>query len=140
MMGIGAASGENRATEAAKMAISSPLMEESIDGATGMLLNFTGSEDLNLFEVNEAAQLAVDTADRGANIIFGTVIDPSIGDEVRVTVIATGFEGFETMARRPIQVRERSRQRRIGALADAERRELRVSEEEIEVPEFLRER
>jgi cell division protein FtsZ len=115
-------------------------MEESIDGATGMLLNFTGSEDLNLFEVNEAAQLAVDTADRGANIIFGTVIDPSIGDEVRVTVIATGFEGFETMARRPIQVRERSRQRRIGALADAERRELRVSEEEIEVPEFLRER
>jgi cell division protein FtsZ len=140
MMGIGAASGENRATEAAKMAISSPLMEESIDGAIGMLLNFTGSEDLNLFEVNEAAQLAVDTADRGANIIFGTVIDPSIGDEVRVTVIATGFEGSETMARRPIQVRERSRQRRIGALADAERRELRVSEEEIEVPEFLRER
>jgi cell division protein FtsZ len=122
------------------MAISSPLMEESIEGATGMLLNFTGSEDLNLFEVNEAAQLAVDTADRGANIIFGTVIDPSIGDEVRVTVIATGFEGFETMARRPIQVRERSRQRRIGALADAERRELRVSEDEIDVPAFLRDR
>ena len=101
MMGIGTASGENRAQEAAKMAISSPLMEESIEGATGMLLNFTGSDDLNLFEVNEAADIVVSTADKGANIIFGTVIDPSIGDEVRVTVIATGFEGFETMAREP---------------------------------------
>ncbi len=104
MMGVGTASGENRAAEAAKMAISSPLMEESIEGATGMLLNFTGSEDLNLFEVNEAADIVVSTADKGANIIFGTVIDPTIGDEVRVTVIATGFEGFETLARRPMQV------------------------------------
>ena len=111
MMGIGTASGENRAQEAAKMAISSPLMEESIEGATGMLLNFTGSEDLNLFEVNEAADIVVSTADKGANIIFGTVIDPSMGDEVRVTVIATGFEGFETMARSPMRVRERSRRR-----------------------------
>ena len=76
MMGIGTASGENRAAEAAKMAVSSPLMEESIEGATGMLLNFTGSEDLNLFEVNEAAEIVVSTADKGANIIFGTVIDP----------------------------------------------------------------
>ena len=87
-------------------------MEESIEGATGMLLNFTGSEDLNLFEVNEAADIVVSTADKGANIIFGTVIDPAIGDEVRVTVIATGFEGRETLARKPIQVRERRRQRR----------------------------
>ena len=86
MMGIGTASGENRAQEAAKMAVNSPLMEESIEGATGMLLNFTGSEDLNLFEVNEAADIVVSTADKGANIIFGTVIDPSMGDEVRVTV------------------------------------------------------
>src|ERR687898_606045 len=93
MMGIGTASGESRALEAAKMAVSSPLMEESIDGATGMLLNFTGSEDLNLFEVNEAADIVVSNADRGANIIFGTVIDPTVGDEVRVTTIATGFEG-----------------------------------------------
>ena len=108
MMGVGAASGENRAAEAAKMAVSSPLMEESIEGATGMLLNFTGSEDLNLFEVNEAADIVVSTADKGANIIFGTVIDPTMGDEVRVTVIATGFEGFETLARRPIQVRDRA--------------------------------
>ena len=139
MMGVGAASGESRAVEAAKMAVSSPLMEESIEGATGMLLNFTGSEDLNLFEVNEAASIVVDTADKSANIIFGTVIDPTIGDEVRVTVIATGFEGFETLARKPIQVRERSQRRRVG-LQDSERRELRVSDDDIDVPAFLKDR
>jgi len=137
MMGVGSASGENRASEAAKLAISSPLMEHSIDGATGLLLNFTGSEDLNLFEVNEAAQIITDTADKGANIIFGTVIDPSMGDEVRVTVIATGFEGFETLARKPIQVRERSRRRVINS-SETERRSLRVNESDIDVPEFLR--
>ena len=137
MMGIGSASGESRAVEAAKMAISSPLMEQSIDGATGMLLNFTGSEDLQLFEVKEAADVVVATADRGANVIFGTVIDPSVGDEIRVTVIATGFEGFEQLARKPIQVRERSRRREV-ALEDADRRELRVGDDEIEVPAFLR--
>jgi cell division protein FtsZ len=138
MMGIGSAAGENRAQEAAKMAISSPLMEESIEGATGMLLNFTGSEDLNLFEVNEAAGIVVDTADKGANIIFGTVIDPSLGDDVRVTVIATGFEGFETMARSPMRVRERGRRRQVEGLGDRERRELTVSDDDIEVPPFLR--
>src|SRR5256714_10748956 len=138
MMGVGAASGENRAAEAAKGAVSSPLMEESIDGATGMLLNFTGSEDLNLFEVHEAAGLVVATADKGANIIFGTVIDPTMADEVRVTVIATGFEGFETLARRPIQVRDRARRRGVSGLGDRERRELQVSEDEIDVPSFLK--
>src|SRR5215212_8204173 len=138
MMGVGSASGENRAAEAAKMAVSSPLMEESIDGATGMLLNFTGSEDLNLFEVHEAADIVVSTADKGANIIFGTVIDPTMGDEVRVTVIATGFEGFETLARRPIQVRDRARRRGVSGLEDRERRELQVSEGDIDVPDFLR--
>jgi cell division protein FtsZ len=138
MMGIGSASGENRAVEAAKMAISSPLMEQSIDGATGMLLNFTGSDDLNLFEVNEAADVIVSTADKSANIIFGTVIDATVGDEIRVTVIATGFEGFETLARRPIQVRDRARRRGVTALGDRERRELQVSDDEIDVPPFLR--
>ncbi len=93
MMGIGVSTGENRATEAATQAISSPLMEQPIQGATGMLLNITGGEELNLHEVNEAANIAVEQADSGANVIFGTVIDPSMGDEVRVTVIATGFEG-----------------------------------------------
>jgi cell division protein FtsZ len=138
MMGIGSASGENRAAEAAKIAISSPLMEESVEGATGMLLNFTGSEDLNLFEVHEAADIVVSTADKGANIIFGTVIDPSMADEVRVTVIATGFEGFETLARRPIQVRDRARRRNVSGLEDRERRELQVSDDDIDVPSFLK--
>ncbi len=140
MMGIGAASGESRAMEAAKMAVSSPLMEESIDGATGMLLNVTGSEDLNLFEVDEAAELVVVAADKQANIIFGTVIDTTMGDEVRVTVIATGFEGFETLARRPIQVREHSRKRSVSPLGDSERRDLRISDDDIDVPAFLRDR
>jgi cell division protein FtsZ len=140
MMGVGTASGESRALEAAKMAVSSPLMEESIEGATGMLLNFTGSDDLNLFEVNEAADIVVQNADKGANIIFGTVIDGSLGDEIRVTVIATGFEGFETMARSPMRVRERSRRRQVGTLEDRERRELQVGEDEIDVPAFLRDR
>ncbi|MGI9020005.1 MAG: cell division protein FtsZ [Solirubrobacterales bacterium] len=138
MMGIGAASGESRAVEAAKMAVSSPLMEESIDGATGMLLNVTGSEDLNLFEVDEAAELVVTSADKNANIIFGTVIDTTMGDEVRVTVIATGFEGFETLARTPIRTRERSRKRSVSPLGDSERRDLRVSDDDIDVPSFLR--
>jgi cell division protein FtsZ len=105
-----------------------------------MLLNFTGADDLNLFEVNEAAQIVVDTADKGANIIFGTVIDPTLGDDVRVTVIASGFEGFETMARSPIRLRERSRRRQVGQLGDRERRELQVSDDEIDVPPFLRDR
>src|ERR671931_907084 len=138
MMGVGSASGENRAIEAAKIAISSPLMEQSIEGATGMLLNFTGSDDLNLFEVNEAADVIVSTADKSANIIFGTVIDGTMGDEIRVTVIATGFEGFETLARRPIQVRDRARRRGVSGLGDRERRELQVTEGDIDVPDFLR--
>jgi cell division protein FtsZ len=139
LMGVGVASGESRAVEAAKIAISSPLLEDSIDGATGMLLNITGGEDLGLFEVNEAADVIVKTADKGANIIFGAVIDPSMGDEVRVTVIATGFEGFELLARKPAEVRRRSGRRRI----EPDRRELRdleVSEDDIDVPSFLRER
>src|ERR1700760_2271170 len=101
LMGIGTAAGENRALDAAKAAITSPLIEESIKGATGMLLNITGPEDLGLFEVNEAAQLVQSEADDNANIIFGSVVDQSMKDEVRVTVIATGFEGFELLARSP---------------------------------------
>ncbi len=91
LMGIGAASGENRAAEAARTAVSSPLLEQSIDGATGILLNITGGTELGLFEVNEAAEVVTSAADGNANVIFGAVIDESLGDEVRVTVIATGF-------------------------------------------------
>ena len=91
-MGIGNAGGENRAAEAAKIAISSPLLEESVEGAMGILLNITGGHDLGLFEVNEAAEIVQSAADANSNIIFGAVIDDSMGDEVRVTVIATGFD------------------------------------------------
>src|SRR5437016_8441997 len=92
LMGIGSAGGENRAAEAAKVAISSPLLEESVEGATGILLNITGGQDLGLFEVNEAAEIVQSAADSNSNIIFGAVIDDSMDDEVRVTVIATGFD------------------------------------------------
>ncbi|MDN5293521.1 MAG: cell division protein FtsZ [Eubacteriales bacterium] len=92
LMGIGVASGENRAAEAARMAISSPLLETSIEGARGVLLNITGGSNLSLFEVNEAAEIIASAADPEANIIFGAVIDEEMEDEVRVTVIATGFD------------------------------------------------
>lgn len=93
LMGTGRASGERRAVEAAQQAISSPLLEDvSITGATGILINITGGPDLTLFEVNEASTLIQEAAHEDANIIFGSVIDESLGDEVRITVIATGFD------------------------------------------------
>src|SRR5512132_1309948 len=92
LMGIGSSAGESRAAEAAKTAISSPLLETSVEGATGILLNITGGKDLGLFEVNEAAELIHSAADANSNIIFGAVIDEELGDEIRVTVIATGFD------------------------------------------------
>ena len=91
LMGIGVGEGENRAADAAKMAINSPLLETSIDGAKGILLNISGSSDLSIFEVNEAAEIISDAADPDANIIFGSVIDESLGDKVQITVVATGF-------------------------------------------------
>src|SRR6266568_814880 len=93
LMGIGAASGENRASEAARAAVSSPLLESSIEGATGVLLNITGGPEIGLFEVNEAAEVVTSAADQNANVIFGAVIDDAMKDDVRVTVIATGFGG-----------------------------------------------
>jgi cell division protein FtsZ len=136
-MGVGNASGESRAADAAKTAITSPLIEESINGATGMLLNITGPEDLGLFEVNEAAQLIQNEADSNANIIFGAVVDPAMRDDVRVTVIATGFEGFELLARTPQRVRRASARRRRVSPEDSELRSLRVDEDDIDVPSFL---
>ncbi|SDC72823.1 cell division protein FtsZ [Sanguibacter gelidistatuariae] len=93
LMGIGSARGEDRAVQAAELAISSPLLEASIDGAHGVLLSIQGGSDLGLFEINEAARLVHEAAHPEANIIFGTVIDDALGDEVRVTVIAAGFDG-----------------------------------------------
>lgn len=92
LMGIGSGTGENRAVTAARNAISSPLLETSIEGAKGVLLNITGGNGLGLFEVNEAAEIIAEAADPEANIIFGAVIDESLDDEIKVTVIATGFD------------------------------------------------
>jgi len=103
LMGIGSARGEGRAIKAAEAAINSPLLEASMEGARGVLLSIAGGSDLGLFEINEAASLVQEAAHIDANIIFGTVIDDSLGDEVRVTVIAAGFEGGAP-ARRPVEV------------------------------------
>lgn len=91
LMGIGRATGENRAVDAAKAAIDSPLLELSIDGAKGILFTITGGDKLSMYEVNEAAKVITNSADQDAKVIFGSVIDPSLGDEVKITVIATGF-------------------------------------------------
>src|SRR5262249_3022179 len=92
LMGIGSSSGETRAVDAAKAAITSPLLEEAVEGATGILLNITGGHGLGLFEVNEAAEIVSGAAAKDSNIIFGAVIDDGMADDVRVTVIATGFD------------------------------------------------
>jgi cell division protein FtsZ len=102
LMGIGSARGDDRAVAAAEMAISSPLLEASIDGARGVLLSISGGSDLGLFEINEAAQLVSEAAHPEANIIFGAVIDDALGDEVRVTVIAAGFDRSEQQASEPV--------------------------------------
>jgi cell division protein FtsZ len=101
LMGIGSARGEDRARAAAEMAVSSPLLEASIDGARGVLLSIAGGSDLGLFEVSAAANLIQTAAHEDANIIFGTVIDDALGDEVKVTVIAAGFEGGQPPRRQP---------------------------------------
>ncbi len=95
LMGIGYASGDGRAVNAARAAISSPMLEASVEGARGMLLNVSGPSDLGLFEVNEAAEIVAKAAHPDSNIIFGAVIDDSLGDEVRITVIAAGFDRYE---------------------------------------------
>jgi len=105
LMGIGSARGEDRAVAAAEMAISSPLLEASIEGAHGVLLSVAGGSDLGLFEINEAAQLVAEAAHPDANIIFGAVIDDALGDEVRVTVIAAGFDGGSPRPARQVSKR-----------------------------------
>jgi cell division protein FtsZ len=100
LMGIGSASGENRATEAARSAVSSPLLETSIEGATGILLFSTGGPEMGIFEVTVVGVVVTGAADQNANVIFGAVINDAMGDEVRVTVIATGFGGQRRRRRR----------------------------------------
>src|SRR5690625_3844084 len=103
LMGIGVATGETRATEAAKKAISSPLLETSIYGAHGILMNITGGTNLSLYEVQEAADLVTSAADHEVNVIFGSVINENLKDEIIVTVIATGFQEVEATDETPKQ-------------------------------------
>jgi len=155
LMGIGSARGEARATRAAELAISSPLLEASIEGAHGVLLSIAGGSDMGLFEISEAAELVAKCAHPDANIIFGTVIDDSLGDEVRVTVIAAGFDGGAPKrlsvpvistaglngqanpipANDPIQVA-------MDAPAQTPKRRITfeelVSEDDIDVPDFMK--
>jgi cell division protein FtsZ len=137
LMGIGQSGGETRAADAAKTAISSPLLEQSVEGATGILLNITGGPDIGLFEINEAAEIVQGAADANANIIFGSVIDESLGDEVRVTVIATGFDHGRA---RPRQAREDTRDsaRRRDRSPRLERESLEIRDDDIDIPPFLR--
>jgi cell division protein FtsZ len=146
LMGIGSASGENRAAEAAKNAISSPLLEQSVEGATGILLNITGGSDLGLFEVNEAAEIIQSAAASDSNIIFGAVIDEDFEDELRVTVIATGFDkrGPSAAGLDPPrfdaepQQRSRSQTRRTPVMDDRQRSSLEIPDDDIDIPSFLK--
>lgn len=126
LMGIGVASGENRAVEAAKAAISSPLLETSVDGAKGILLNISGGADLGLFEVNEAAEVISNAAHPDANIIFGAVVDEALEDEVRVTVIATGFDS-------------KRKQERLEFIPEKEPFPA-FDSEELDIPNFIKKR
>jgi cell division protein FtsZ len=132
LMGIGEADGENRAAEAARAAVSSPLLEASVEGATGILLNITGGSDLGLFEVNEAAEVVTGAADLNANVIFGAVIDENMDGKVRVTVIATGFDRSLRRERRDRVGEEGEREPVTGGFD--------VPADVLEVPSFLRRR
>ena len=133
LMGIGYGSGENRALHAAQSAISSPLLEASIEGARGILLTIAGGSDLGLFEVNEAASVIHEVAHADANIIFGTVIDDEMGDEVRVTVIAAGFDRWDGETRRGSRGSDRPIARDVFGSDDADLDD----DGDFEVPSFL---
>ncbi len=134
LMGIGYASGEGRAVTAARAAISSPLLEASIEGARGILLNVSGPSDLGLFEVNEAAEIISQAAHPDANIIFGAVIDDALGDEVRITVIAAGFDRYEGERRGDTSAPLGLRDEEAALRGD----DLDLSDDDFDVPEFLR--
>ena len=158
LMGIGSARGEARSIRAAELAISSPLLEASIDGAHGVLLSIAGGSDLGLFEISEAAELVAKSAHPDANIIYGTVIDDALGDEVRVTVIAAGFDGgqpkrmvmpvidaaFLSGEADPIAANDPLAVALDLNVGDAERPRKRitfedlVAEDEIDIPDFMR--
>ena len=152
-MGVGYGKGETRAQDAAREAISSPLLETSIVGATGVLLNVTGDSELGLLEINEAAEIVQEAADPDANIIFGTVIDETLKDEIRITVIATGFEkerqrmgmgsqgatNRETQTQREViveKVEEKVAEQEVAASSQAQQEDR--YNDDLEIPMFLR--
>ena len=147
MMGVGLASGDNRATDAAEEAISSRLLESSIDGATRVLLSIAGNKDLGIQEINDAADVVAKNVDPEANIIFGTVVDESLGDQVRVTVIATGFNDNNVQQSIPTLTVDRGRgssrsgRKSAPAPAPAQRQSgsaASSNDKEFDIPEFLK--
>ena len=127
IMGVGRASGENRAVEAAQRAINSPILETKIDGAKGLLFNISGGLNLTLYEVNKAAEIISKAANAEANIIFGAVINKELNDEVKVTVIATGFETLEQITEEP-------------NLEEIDFGKDKISFNDLDIPTFLREK
>jgi cell division protein FtsZ len=158
LMAVGHGTSENRAVDAAHEAISSQLLDVTIDGARGILFNVTGGPDLSLFEVNEAAEIIRQTAHPEVNIIFGAVIDENLGDEVRITVVATGFDATSappSMRRRPHAIARVSTQERQAAPQPVQQQpqqkppsrsqiEMQVPQlvgnDELDIPPFLRRR
>ncbi len=154
LMAVGRASGEERARKAAEMAISSQLLDITIDGARGILFNVTGGPDLSLFEVNDAAAIIKETAHPDVNLIFGAVIDPTMGDEIRITVIATGFErtamprklerpsakstARPAAAAQPMALASGARPVKMPAFAKSMVRSQSMSVDDLDVPAFLR--
>ena len=136
-MGVGRAGGENRAEDAAKEAIQSPLLETSIEGAKGVIINITGGEDLGLHEVNTAAELVQRSVDPEANIIFGTVTDPSMEDEIQITVIATGFEKTEPISSIGVDnIVSKTWEKKINSIPASS--EVSNSQNDLDIPSFLR--
>jgi cell division protein FtsZ len=144
LMAVGRSSGDDRAREAAEQAISSELLDITIDGARGILFNVTGGPELTLFEVNQAAAIIKETAHPDVNLIFGAVIDPNMGEEIRVTVIATGFE----RSGMPRNIMERSRTPREASSSGKPSQQSQAEEfqprslntEDLDIPTFLRNR
>lgn len=136
-MGVGRASGENRAEDAAKAAVQSPLLETSIEGAKGVIINITGGEDLGLHEVNTAAELVQRSVDPEANIIFGTVTDSSMADEIQITVIATGFEKNEPISSIGVDnIISKTWEKKINSIPSSS--EMNNSQNDLDIPSFLR--
>lgn len=139
-MGVGHGNGGSRAQDAAKQAISSPLLETSIVGATGVLLNITGGSDLGLLEVNEAAEVVQQAADPDANIIFGAVINESLKDEIKITVIATGFDSDNKVSQKDAAAAEKAPEETLKQDLDKDEAALgmKYDESNLEIPAFLR--